>query len=272
VTKALPLKLASMTAVVAAFAGVCVTSFADDQPADPTPAAETGSPGTAPAANPGVADGAAAEPAPGLAEGEALITELQRLSYALGYVTGRQMQMRDIEVDPQVFARGLTTGMTGEEGALTDQQIQETLTRLDQQMQMRQMQRFHEQAQRGQAFLEENRQREGVEVTESGLQFEVVEAGDGESPGPQDLVRVHYRGTLTDGTQFDSSYDRGEPAEFRVNEVIAGWTEALQKMRPGATFRLVIPPNLAYGERSPSPLIPPNAVLVFDVELLDVVR
>ena len=100
----------------------------------------------------------------------------------------------------------------------------------------------------------------------------MIEEGAGDSPAATDSVRVHYRGTLVDGTQFDSSYDRGEPAEFKVNQVIPGWTEALQMMKPGAKYKLTIPANLAYGESGRPPVIPPNSVLIFDVELLEVVE
>jgi len=121
------------------------------------------------------------------------------------------------------------------------------------------------------AFLEKNATAEGVTVTESGLQYKVVEEGSGATPKVTDRVRVHYRGTLINGEEFDSSYGRGEPAEFPVNGVIPGWTEALQLMKEGAKYQLVIPSNLAYGERG-TPGIPPNATLLFDVELLKVLE
>ncbi|WP_448586792.1 FKBP-type peptidyl-prolyl cis-trans isomerase [Thermaurantiacus sp.] len=116
--------------------------------------------------------------------------------------------------------------------------------------------------------LQANRARPGVVETPSGLQYEVVAPGKGRSPGPTDLVLVHYEGRLADGTVFDSSYARGQPAVFAVSDVIPGWSEALQLMRPGAKYRLVIPPGLAYGARGAGGVIPPNAVLFFDVELL----
>ncbi len=122
----------------------------------------------------------------------------------------------------------------------------------------------------GEAFLTENAKKEGVVVTASGLQYKVLEAGEGDSPMPSDVVTVHYRGTLVDGTQFDSSYDRGQPATFPVGGVIAGWTEALQLMKPGAKWQLVIPADLAYGERGAGQVIGPNSTLLFDVELISV--
>lgn len=120
------------------------------------------------------------------------------------------------------------------------------------------------------AFLAENATREGVVVTESGLQYEVIEAGEGASPNAEDTVEVHYRGTLVDGTEFDSSYKRGETVSFGVSQVIAGWTEALQLMSPGAKWKLFIPADLAYGPGGAGNLIGPNAALVFEVELVSV--
>lgn len=122
----------------------------------------------------------------------------------------------------------------------------------------------------GQNYLDENAKRDGVIVTDSGLQYEVLNEGTGDSPQSNSTVVVHYRGTLIDGTQFDSSYDRGEPATFRVDQVIAGWTEALQLMKVGSEYRLVIPPSLGYGNRGSGALIGPDEVLVFHVELLDI--
>jgi len=122
----------------------------------------------------------------------------------------------------------------------------------------------------GEAFLAENAKKEGVVVTDSGLQYKIIEEGEGPSPGPSDMATVNYRGTLIDGTQFDSSYDRGQPATFPVGGVIAGWTEALQLMKPGAKWQLFIPADLAYGERGAGKDIGPNSTLVFDVELLSV--
>ena len=124
-------------------------------------------------------------------------------------------------------------------------------------------------AEEGAAYLASNAEREEVTVLESGLQYEVLTAAEGEKPSASDRVTTHYRGTLIDGTQFDSSYDRGQPATFPLNGVIAGWTEALQLMSPGAKWRLFIPPELAYGERAQGP-IPANSTLIFDVELLEI--
>lgn len=124
--------------------------------------------------------------------------------------------------------------------------------------------------QQAEEFLAKNKTEEGVQTTESGLQYKVIKAGDGNTPGPSDTVRVHYRGTLIDGKEFDSSYRRGQPIEFPVNGVIAGWTEALQLMQEGAEYKLFIHPDLAYGARGAGGVIGPNAALIFDVELIKV--
>ncbi|NRB70265.1 MAG: FKBP-type peptidyl-prolyl cis-trans isomerase, partial [Vibrio sp.] len=125
-------------------------------------------------------------------------------------------------------------------------------------------------AKEGKAFLEENAKKDGVKVTESGLQYEVIEAGEGDSPSEDDIVEVHYEGTLVNGEVFDSSYERGEPTVFPLNRVIPGWTEGLQLMKEGAKYRFVIPAELAYGDREVGGQIPPNSTLIFTVELLDV--
>jgi FKBP-type peptidyl-prolyl cis-trans isomerase FklB len=125
--------------------------------------------------------------------------------------------------------------------------------------------------QQAEAFLAENKGKEGIQTTESGLQYLEVKAGTGKTPGPSDTVRVHYRGTLIDGKEFDSSYRRGQPIEFPVNGVISGWTEALQLMKEGAEWKLFIHPNLAYGARGAGGVIGPNAALIFDVELIKVI-
>ncbi len=123
---------------------------------------------------------------------------------------------------------------------------------------------------KGQNFLAENKQQTGVKETASGLQYKIIKAGEGVSPKASDTVRVHYRGRLINGTEFDSSYSRGKPAEFPVNRLIPGWTEALQLMKPGSHWEIYVPENLAYGKRSPSRDIPPSSLLIFEMELLNV--
>lgn len=191
-------------------------------------------------------------------------------SYALGFVVGSQYRRGNVQLDPDQFAEGMRTGLSGGESRLSEEQIQQILGQFEQQLRAQQMARIQQQAQAGQQFLTENSAKQGVQKTETGLQYQVEAEGQGQSPAATDTVKVHYRGTLVDGTQFDSSYDRGEPATFRVNEVIPGWTEALQLMKPGAKYKLTIPPDLAYGQSGRPPVIPPNSVLLFDVELLEV--
>jgi FKBP-type peptidyl-prolyl cis-trans isomerase FklB len=203
----------------------------------------------------------AAEPAAG-----ATMDEAGRMHYALGYQLGRDLAA--VEARPQDLLRGLEDGRTGAKAKLTDQELAAALTALQEKVGA---QRAKEQAAAaekalatGKTYLAENAKKPGVKTTPSGLQYKVVTAGTGKTPGPQDTVTVHYKGTLVDGTEFDSSYKRGEPAQFPVNGVIPGWTEALQLLKVGSKAQLVIPPELAYGTNGPLA----NQVLVFDVELL----
>ena len=192
--------------------------------------------------------------------------EAARMQYALGYQLGRDLA--GVEARPQDMLRGLEDGRTGAKSKLTDQELQAALAALQEKVGA---QRAKEQAAAadkalaaGKAYLAENAKKPGVTTTASGLQYKIVTPGTGKTPGPQDNVTVHYKGTLVDGTEFDSSYKRGEPASFPVNGVIRGWTEALQLMKVGGKAQLVIPPELAYGANGPLA----NQVLLFDVELL----
>ena len=176
-----------------------------------------------------------------------------RISYTIGVNIGQDFKTQKMDIDPDVLLEGLNDSMAGKELRMTEME-----------------QRATKNKEEGEAFLAENAKKEGIVVTESGLQYKIVEPGEGDSPGPNDVATVHYRGTLIDGKQFDSSYDRGQPATFPVGGVIAGWTEALQLMKPGAKWQLFIPSELAYGERGAGQDIGPNAVLTFDVELISV--
>lgn len=203
-----------------------------------------------------------------------LESETQRYSYILGLDVGQSLSNLDTELDLDVLRRGIEDALEGGERAMSDEEIQTTRNALMQQVQAQAQARAQAQAeanrQAGADFLAENAEREGVEVTDSGLQYEVIEAGDGERPSAEDTVTVHYRGTLLDGTEFDSSYSRGEPATFPLNGVIPGWTEGLQLMPVGSTYKFYIPSELAYGERGAGQAIGPNSTLVFDVELLEI--
>lgn len=203
-----------------------------------------------------------------------LETPNQRLSYGVALGLGRNMANDGMSVDVDAFAAGLRDAMTDAPQRLSDEEIQAEMMafqeRMTQEMEANAKAMADANASAGTAFLAENAAREGVMTTESGLQYEVIEAGDGATPGPEDSVQVHYRGTLIDGTEFDSSYARGEPVTFGVNQVISGWTEALQLMQVGSKYKLVIPSELAYGAGGAGDRIGPNATLVFEVELLDI--
>ena len=198
--------------------------------------------------------------------------DASRQSYALGYQLGRDLKGADLRGD--AITQGLKDGSSGAPPKLTDQQMQEALAALDQRIASEraraQTAELEKSLAAGNAYRAENAKKPGVQTTASGLQYSVVKAGTGRTPAASDTVTVNYRGTLVDGTEFDSSYKRGEPATFPVAGVIPGWTEALQLMKEGAQYQLVIPPELAYGERGAGGVIPPGATLVFDVELISV--
>jgi FKBP-type peptidyl-prolyl cis-trans isomerase len=203
----------------------------------------------------------------------ALDTSQARLSYGVALGLGRNMANDGLAVDVDAFALGLRDALSGAEQRLTEEEIRDEMLafqeRITAERQAQQSAVAEANAQAGTAFLTTNAAREGVVTTESGLQYEVLEAGDGAMPGPTDQVQVHYRGTLVDGTEFDSSYSRGQPLTFGVNQVIPGWTEGLQLMSVGSKYKLVIPSELGYGAAG-SGQIPPNAALVFEVELLGI--
>jgi len=211
------------------------------------------------------------EPASDLADTtEIELTTLeQRASYALGYGMGRQFKDDVFEVDVDQLMRGFTDGMNGRETPLTEKQLRRAVQQMSEQIQSKVLQRKKDKVR---TYLEDNAKRDGVKVTESGLQYEVLSKGDGDRPAAQDRVKVHYRGTLTSGKVFDSSYKRGKPATFAVSGVIPGWTEGLQLMRQGAKYRFHIPPKLGYGERGTRDgAIGPYEALIFEVELLEVI-
>lgn len=188
----------------------------------------------------------------------------ERAGYAFGVMIGTQLKNSGMDLDPDQFAAALKSIMKGEKLALSDEEIQNT-------MKEAQEAAMAKQSEAGTKWLAENAKKEGVKSTESGLQYQVLKEGDGGTkPKATDKVNVHYHGTLTDGTVFDSSVDRGEPISFGLNQVIPGWTEGVQLMTKGAKYRFFIPYNLAYGERGSPPKIPPFSTLVFEVELLGI--
>ena len=197
-----------------------------------------------------------------------LKTELDKVSYAIGAQLGQNFKMQGIEVRIESLMWGLKDAMAGEKLALSQDQMRQLLTSFQQRTVAKQATKN---LAAGTAFLEANKAKEGVKVRPSGLQYKVITEGTGRTPTAVDKVKTHYRGTLINGAEFDSSYERNQPAEFPVNGVIKGWTEALQLMKEGAKWELYIPANLAYGERG-RPGIPPNSVLIFQIELLEVLR
>jgi len=186
-------------------------------------------------------------------------------SYIIGYQIGTNIAHDKAPVDLDEIKRGMQTAMDGKELGMEPEQVQAVMTAFSQRIN-------DAKVKVSQAFLADFAKQEGVKKTDSGLLYLVIEPGKGESPKATDKVKVNYRGTLTNGTEFDSSYKRGEPAEFPVNGVIKGWTEALQLMKPGAKWKLVIPSDLAYGPRGAGQMIGPDETLVFEVELLEVVK
>ncbi|MDK1286203.1 FKBP-type peptidyl-prolyl cis-trans isomerase [Pseudoalteromonas umbrosa] len=198
-------------------------------------------------------------------------TDAGKASYGIGLQMGEQLKANPFEgLDLNAVFEGMKDAYTGGEFRVEIPEIQAAFEKINSEIQARREEEAKVLAAEGTAFLEENAKRAEVTVTESGLQYEVVATGEGDKPSAESTVRVHYHGTLINGTVFDSSYDRGQPAEFPVNGVIKGWTEALQLMNAGTKLRLYIPHDLAYGERGAGASIAPYSTLIFDVELLEI--
>ena len=190
--------------------------------------------------------------------------------YGIGLQIGQQLAGSGMEVEAEAVARGIFDVLNNNPPAIDINEVTKALQELGQRAEAAQAEAFKALEAENQAFLEENKKAAGVVVTDSGLQYEILTDGNGAQPTAESTVRVHYTGSLIDGTVFDSSVKRGTPAEFPVGGVIKGWTEALQLMPVGSKWRLTIPHNLAYGERGAGASIPPFATLVFEVELLDI--
>ena len=208
--------------------------------------------------------------------GENLVLKNQKdkLSYIIGVDIGKNLKNQSIDIDPEILARGIKDAVTGKKTLMTEQEIQETTAAFQKEMTAKQEERAKKMGEKnkkeGEAFLAENKQREGVRTLPSGLQYKVIKEGTGKKPKLTDTVVTHYRGTLIDGTEFDSSYRRGKAAAFPVNGVIPGWVEALQLMAEGSKWQLFVPPNLAYGERGAGRDIGSNATLIFEIELISI--
>jgi len=212
--------------------------------------------------------------------GQVTVTELntfdEKVSYAFGLDAGRMLSQVQVDVDIDSFVQGVQDGWLGNEGLMTPEEInavrEEYATTAQQRATEMRESQGETNAVEGAAFLEANKMQDGVMTTASGLQYMVIEKGDGPKPSASDRVTVHYRGTLIDGSEFDSSYSRGQPATFPVSGVIPGWVEGLQLMNVGGKYKFFIPSELAYGERGAGQRIGPNAVLIFEVELLEIAK
>jgi FKBP-type peptidyl-prolyl cis-trans isomerase FklB len=203
-----------------------------------------------------------------------LTTQKDKFSYALGMNLGTNLHKQSVPVDPNILLRGLRDALAGGKTALTEDQARAALMEVQNEMRKKQqeeMQAAGEASKKeGDAFLAANKAKDGVVTLPSGLQYKILTQGTGPKPTATDSVVCNYRGTLINGTEFDSSYKRGEPATFPVGGVIKGWTEALQLMPVGSKWQLFVPSDLAYGERSPGPEIGPDSTLIFEVELLSI--
>ncbi len=198
-----------------------------------------------------------------------LKTPAQKASYGIGLNMGKSLSREGMDdLDPKAVALGIEDAMAKKDPQIKDEELAEAFAFLQKRSEERMTKLNEESAQAGKKFLEENGKKEGVVTTKSGLQYEVVKKADGAQPKATDVVTVHYEGKLTDGTVFDSSVERGSPIDLPVSGVIPGWVEGLQLMHVGEKYKLYIPSELAYGAQSPSPTIPANSVLVFDLELI----
>lgn len=210
----------------------------------------------------------------GAVENLVLKDQKDKVSYSIGMDIGNNLKKQSIDIDPDILAQGIKDAFSGGKTLLTEQEFRDTMTAFQTEFRAKQFERLKELADKnkkeGEAFLAENKEKEGVMTLPSGLQYKIIKEGTGETPKLEDTVTVNYRGSLIDGTEFDSSYRRGQPATFSLKSVIAGWAEALQLMKAGSKWQLFVPSNLAYGERGAGPDIGPNATLVFDIELLSI--
>jgi FKBP-type peptidyl-prolyl cis-trans isomerase FklB len=208
------------------------------------------------------------------AEPQELKSEKDRLSYSMGVATGSQLKRQSVDVNADIFSKGLKDALSGGALMMTEKEVQDTLVNFQKDLAVKQAEKQKELAEKnkkdGEAFLAENMKKEGIKTLPSGLQYKVIKEGAGRTPKEADTVVTNYKGTLIDGSEFDSSYKRGQPATFPVKGVIKGWTEALQLMKEGSTWQLFVPADLAYGERGAGAVIGPNTTLIFEVELLSI--
>ncbi len=260
------LKPMLLAGIIASSVTLC---FAQASPTPPASKPAAKKPATSATSKTAAKPAAAPAPAP-------LATPKDKISYAIGADLANKLKTAQIDVDPAVLSRGLKEGLAGTKPAMSDEEVRNTLQDLGKQIQQRQATASKEVGEKnrkdGEAFLAENKSKEGVVALPSGLQYKILKAGDGPKPVATDTVNCNYRGTLINGKEFDSSYKRGQPASFPVNGVIKGWTEALQLMPVGSKWQLFIPADLAYGDRQAGSDITPGSTLIFEVELLSILH
>ena len=203
-----------------------------------------------------------------------LKTENDKINYSVGYRLGSDFTRQGVEMNSAIVQQGIDDATGGGEALMTEEEMRTVMVNMATRLKAEQMEKAKQQgaenSKTGEAFLAENAGKEGVKTTDSGLQYKVITAGEGNSPQKSDKVTVNYRGTLVDGTEFDSSYSRNKPATFGVGQVIPGWTEALQLMKEGDKWEIYLPSKLAYGERGAGAKIPPDSTLIFEIELISV--
>jgi FKBP-type peptidyl-prolyl cis-trans isomerase len=201
-----------------------------------------------------------------------LDTDAQKLSYIFGIQVGQNMKAEGVDLEMDAFSAGVADMFAGKQPQLDQATAEKIIGEFQQKKAQEVAAEMNKKQEQAKKFMEENAKKEGVVTTESGIQYNIIKKGDGASPKPEDKVIAHYKGTLLDGTVFDSSYDRGEPATFPVNGVIQGWQEILPMMKEGGKWHVVIPANLAYGPRGAGQLIGPNETLAFDIELIAITQ
>jgi len=268
--RSLTLSLVGTLLCGTAFAQTSSAPASSQAPASTSTASKTQKPAT----SSGTKTGTTAAKKP-VAAPFTLKTEKDKASYAIGVNIGRSMKKDDVDIDPDVLARGLKDAYADKKILLSDEEAQAALTQLKTDVQKHQQEKYQEALDKnkkeGEAFLAANKAKPGVVTLPSGLQYKVIQEGTGPKPTATDTVECNYKGTLIDGTEFDSSFKRGQTAKFPVGQVIKGWTEALQLMPVGSKWELYVPPSLGYGERGTGGgPIGPNATLIFEVELLGI--
>lgn len=207
-------------------------------------------------------------------EATQLKTQRDKISYIIGMDAGSNLKAQSIDINQDIFMKGFKDALNGNKSALSDDETRDAMAAFKEERMKKHEEELKKAVEKnkkeGESFLAENKKKDGVVTLASGLQYKVIKEGDGRMPKDTDMVSVNYRGTLVDGTEFDNSYKRGNPATFSVNGVIPGWQEALKLMKVGSKWQLFVQPGLAYGERGAGSTIGPNATLIFEVELLSI--